>query len=262
MDENPGRQFGEISRIVADRWRQMSDADKQVGFIIFPMIHSCPSTTFYCLQTYAERAKKLNEEKEREEREGKRQEGDRIRLTEDRRQTTTAAPPKAASPGPPAPASPMGRARQESGGATGSVQPTQIRQEPLFHSVPPRPQRLLHSEAYIKYIEGLNKDSRSMCNWDRQLNVTQEVNINHSGSGKGKKIYYPDPFPQEKVQEIILIPYCYKIQCFGNEKKFDLTLTGCLLIRWCEVKTRASCPCPGWPVTQANTPPVRTHSGL
>ena len=31
MDENPGRQFGEISRIVADRWRQMSDADKQVG---------------------------------------------------------------------------------------------------------------------------------------------------------------------------------------------------------------------------------------
>ena len=38
-----------------------------------------------------------------------------------------------------------------------------------------RPQRLLHSEAYIKYIEGLNKDSRSMCNWDRQLNASQEV---------------------------------------------------------------------------------------
>ena len=130
------------------------------------------------MQTYAERAKKLNEEKEREEREGKRQEGDRIRLTEDRRQST--APPQAASPGPPAPgapASPMGRSRQDSGGgAASSAPPTQIRQEPLFHSVPPRPQRLLHSEAYIKYIEGLNKDSRSMCNWDRQLNVTQEVN--------------------------------------------------------------------------------------
>ena len=75
----------------------------------------------------------------------------------------------------------MGRSRQESGGAaTVSAQPTQIRQEPLFHSVPPRPQRLLHSEAYIKYIEGLNKDSKSMCNWDRQLNVTQEVNFYHS----------------------------------------------------------------------------------
>ena len=31
MDENPGQKFGEISRIVAERWRQMSDADKHVG---------------------------------------------------------------------------------------------------------------------------------------------------------------------------------------------------------------------------------------
>ena len=30
MDENPGVKFGEISRIVAERWRGMSDADKQV----------------------------------------------------------------------------------------------------------------------------------------------------------------------------------------------------------------------------------------
>merc|ERR1719333_984006 len=55
MDENPGQKFGEISRIVAERWRAMSDSDKQV---------------------YAERAKKLNEEKEREEREGKRMENE------------------------------------------------------------------------------------------------------------------------------------------------------------------------------------------
>ena len=38
MDENPGVKFGEISRIVAERWRGMSDADKQA---------------------YAERAKKV-----------------------------------------------------------------------------------------------------------------------------------------------------------------------------------------------------------
>ena len=31
MDENPGVKFGEISRIVAERWRGMSDADKQVS---------------------------------------------------------------------------------------------------------------------------------------------------------------------------------------------------------------------------------------
>ena len=30
MEENPGVKFGEISRIVADRWRAMSDSDKQV----------------------------------------------------------------------------------------------------------------------------------------------------------------------------------------------------------------------------------------
>ena len=45
----------------------------------------------------------------------------------------------------------------------------------VLHCPTCRPQRLLHSEAYIKYIEGLNKDSRSMCNWDRQLNASNEV---------------------------------------------------------------------------------------
>ena len=40
MDENPGVKFGEISRIVAERWRGMTDADKQ---------------------QYAERAKKVHE---------------------------------------------------------------------------------------------------------------------------------------------------------------------------------------------------------
>lgn len=45
--------------------------------------------------------------------------------------------------------------------------------EPLFVTVPPRPQRLLHSEAYIKYIEGLTTESRSICNWDRQLKASQ-----------------------------------------------------------------------------------------
>jgi len=144
MDENPGQKFGEISRIVAERWRGMSDADKQ---------------------TYAERAKKLNEEKEREEREGKRLETDRIRLV-----PAPAQPAPAPSPGP----APQ-RARQDSGSGPAPGPGPQVRQEPLFHSVPPRPQRLLHSEAYIKYIEGLNKDSRSMCNWDKQLNASQET---------------------------------------------------------------------------------------
>lgn len=145
MDENPGVKFGEISRIVAERWRGMSDADKQA---------------------YAERAKKVNEDKEKEE---ARREAERIRYEEEKKRNP---PPPVASPGPiqngGGPASPVGRVRNDSGPAT-------PRAEPLFHAVPPRPQRLLHSEAYIKYIEGLNKDSRSMCNWDRQLNANSEA---------------------------------------------------------------------------------------
>ena len=46
--------------------------------------------------------------------------------------------------------------------------------EPIFHTVPPRPQRLLHSEAYIKYIEGLTTESTTMSNWERQLQATKE----------------------------------------------------------------------------------------
>ncbi|XP_063225388.1 protein polybromo-1 isoform X25 [Bacillus rossius redtenbacheri] len=57
-----------------------------------------------------------------------------------------------------------------------SAIPTTVRAtEPLFVSVPPRPQRLLHSEAYIRYIEGLQADNRYMSNWDRQLRATPET---------------------------------------------------------------------------------------
>jgi len=46
--------------------------------------------------------------------------------------------------------------------------------EPIFITVPPRPQRALHSEAYIKYIEGLHAENKYVTNWDKTLNVTQE----------------------------------------------------------------------------------------
>ena len=79
--------------------------------------------------------------------------------------------------------------------------------EPIFHTVPPRPMRLLHSETYIRYIhitiykniyifffilvhfsillaffiyfnyryiEGLTTDSGVMSNWDRQLKASKE----------------------------------------------------------------------------------------
>lgn len=45
--------------------------------------------------------------------------------------------------------------------------------EPLFVTVPPRTQRLLHSEAYIKYIEGLTPDNRNISNWEKQLKASE-----------------------------------------------------------------------------------------
>lgn len=53
--------------------------------------------------------------------------------------------------------------------------------EPLFVTVPPRPQRVLHSEAYIKYIEGLQSNTSYVGNWERTLKATRE-NITHDMS--------------------------------------------------------------------------------
>ncbi|XP_044307588.1 protein polybromo-1 isoform X19 [Varanus komodoensis] len=42
---------------------------------------------------------------------------------------------------------------------------------PMFVSPPPKTQRLLHSEAYLKYIEGLSADSNSISKWDHTLSA-------------------------------------------------------------------------------------------
>ncbi|XP_033210507.1 protein polybromo-1 isoform X3 [Belonocnema kinseyi] len=52
--------------------------------------------------------------------------------------------------------------------------PTTKQPEPLFIAVPPRPSRVLHSDAYLRYIEGLNVENRYISNWDKQMSATQE----------------------------------------------------------------------------------------
>lgn len=47
--------------------------------------------------------------------------------------------------------------------------------EPLFVTVPPRPQRVLHSEAYIKYIEGLQNNSSYVGQFTKTLKATRET---------------------------------------------------------------------------------------
>ncbi|XP_058792072.1 protein polybromo-1 isoform X2 [Phymastichus coffea] len=52
--------------------------------------------------------------------------------------------------------------------------PASKQPEPLFIAVPPCPSRVLHSDAYLRYIEGLTSDNRYISNWDKQLNATSE----------------------------------------------------------------------------------------
>ncbi|XP_063070852.1 polybromo 1, like isoform X3 [Engraulis encrasicolus] len=45
--------------------------------------------------------------------------------------------------------------------------------QPIFVAPPPKPQRLLHSEAYLKYIEGLRADSATVSKWDHALKTNR-----------------------------------------------------------------------------------------
>ncbi|XP_068568266.1 polybromo 1, like isoform X1 [Cebidichthys violaceus] len=63
------------------------------------------------------------------------------------------------SPGPHAPPPYPGQ------GPPSHLQPT----TPMFVAPPPKTQRVLHSEAYLKYIEGLNSESTTVSKWDQTL---------------------------------------------------------------------------------------------
>ncbi|KAJ3603206.1 hypothetical protein NHX12_030949 [Muraenolepis orangiensis] len=45
---------------------------------------------------------------------------------------------------------------------------------PMFVSPPPKPHRLLHSEAYLKYIEGLSAQSPTISKWDQTLSARKK----------------------------------------------------------------------------------------
>lgn len=65
-------------------------------------------------------------------------------------------------PGQPAPPPYPGQGQL---GQPGHQQPA----TPMFVAPPPKPQRLLHSEAYLKYIEGLSADCPTISKWDQSL---------------------------------------------------------------------------------------------
>lgn len=56
--------------------------------------------------------------------------------------------------------------------------PSRVTPEPDLGiiTVPPRPQKVIHSDIYLKYIQGLSSDSRYLSNWQRQL-TAQKKNV-------------------------------------------------------------------------------------
>ena len=199
-DANEGMRFGQISRIIGDQWKSLSDAEKAI---------------------YEEKCKELNKENARK------YAADHSLAEEQRKLSTidlkhhsqhvavAAAASTAQQNGTISVSSMQGQqiisqAQQQqqiggnntggqvatllsqqgqqlkpiggtnqlsptiSGATSGLPVPTPRQIEPMFHTVPPRPQRLLHSEAYIRYIEGLTSDRATMCDWNKQLNSSKE----------------------------------------------------------------------------------------
>ncbi|XP_053148175.1 protein polybromo-1 isoform X5 [Hemicordylus capensis] len=181
--QHPDYSFGELSRLVGTEWRNLEASKKA---------------------EYEERAAKVAEQQERERAAQQQQQNSSPRAGTPVGALMGVVPPPtpmgmlnpqltpvagvigqsvSSMVGPPAPGSPFG---QQMGilGPPGQQAPPpypgqnpatqQVMQQPttpMFVSPPPKTQRLLHSEAYLKYIEGLSADSSSISKWDQTLSA-------------------------------------------------------------------------------------------
>ncbi|XP_077948140.1 protein polybromo-1 isoform X2 [Gasterosteus aculeatus] len=142
---HPDFSFGELSRLVGTEWRNLESTKKA---------------------DYEERAAKIVDQQERE-RPPQKQASPRAGMMSAGMNGMAGSPtqgnfmqqPGMFSPGPHAPPPYPGQ------GSPSHLQPT----TPMFVAPPPKTQRVLHSEAYLKYIEGLNSESSSVSKWDQTL---------------------------------------------------------------------------------------------
>ncbi|XP_070815736.1 polybromo 1, like isoform X5 [Chaetodon trifascialis] len=142
---HPDFSFGELSRLVGTEWRNLEGPKKA---------------------EYEERAAKIVEQQERE-RPPQKQASPRAGMMATGMNGMAGSPapgnfmqqPGMFSPGPHAPPPYPGQ------GQPSHLQPT----TPMFVAPPPKTQRVLHSEAYLKYIEGLNAESSTVSKWDQTL---------------------------------------------------------------------------------------------
>uniref|UniRef100_A0A667YBF2 Protein polybromo-1 n=1 Tax=Myripristis murdjan TaxID=586833 RepID=A0A667YBF2_9TELE len=129
---HPDYSFGELSRLVGTEWRNLEAPRKA---------------------EYEERAAKIVEQQERER---------AVQQQASPRAGTPAGALMGVVPGQHAPPPYPGQGQL---GQPSHLQPT----TPMFVAPPPKTQRVLHSEAYLKYIEGLNSESTTVSKWDQTL---------------------------------------------------------------------------------------------
>ncbi|XP_040015553.1 polybromo 1, like isoform X4 [Xiphias gladius] len=145
---HPDFSFGELSRLVGTEWRNLEASKKA---------------------EYEERAAKIVEQQERE-RPPQKQASPRAGMMGTGVNGIAGSPapgnfiqqPGMFSPGQHAPPPYPGQGQL---GQPSHLQPT----TPMFVAPPPKTQRVLHSEAYLKYIEGLNSECTTVSKWDQTL---------------------------------------------------------------------------------------------
>uniref|UniRef100_A0A4W5LSF8 Protein polybromo-1 n=1 Tax=Hucho hucho TaxID=62062 RepID=A0A4W5LSF8_9TELE len=132
---HPDFSFGELSRLVGTEWRNL-EAPKKVeyeGRKARELLHSLFPYTVYWTQMQWKSALMFS---------------------------CISLQPGMFSPGQQAPPPYPGQLGQPS-----HTQPM----TPMFVAPPPKTQRVLHSEAYLKYIEGLNAETDTVSKWDQSL---------------------------------------------------------------------------------------------
>ncbi|XP_046358129.1 protein polybromo-1-like isoform X6 [Haliotis rufescens] len=145
QQENPDCSFGDISRIVGTRWRNLEKEDKE---------------------RFEEKAKKIAEEQAAKQQEAERAFNESLNRSQSPwNDFGRVSPGSSARPATP------GQMQQQMVPPPPPPRPP----SPVFVSVPPRTQRLLHSEAYLRYIEGLNTESKTIGDWDKTLSATPET---------------------------------------------------------------------------------------
>lgn len=146
--QHPDFSFGELSRLVGTEWRNLESAKKA---------------------EYEERAAKVAEQQERE-RAAQQQNSPRAGMNG--MGPGSAGNPYGAQTG-------MIGANQQAPPpypGQGQVGQPSLQQPstPIFVAPPPKPQRLLHSEAYLRYMEGLNAESSTVSKWDQTLSARRK----------------------------------------------------------------------------------------